>query len=110
MDFNNTTYSYLKRQEVILGLVGQFHSWLQEHNVKHLFFNTAQSFHPNCQNKVDFGDNFVEPYGDWKNNFQFVEWTKNKGCVPDRWGHYGEDGHAAWAEFLLPYVERILTK
>jgi hypothetical protein len=75
-----------------------------------LFFNTAQSFQPELSSNAKFGDNFIEPYGLWKNNYQFLEYLKNANFAPDNWGHYGKDGHVAWAEFLLPYIEKVRSK
>jgi len=108
-NLDNTNYSYKQRQPLMLNLIYEFHSWLNNHNVKHLFFNTAQSFQPDLQGTADFGINFVNPYGPWKNDYQFVEHLKNANFTPDSWGHYGKDGHIAWADFLLPHIEKVLV-
>lgn len=98
-------YDYYQRQKQIYQDVVEFHQWLTQRNVKHLFFHTAQVFN---DKGIDFGVNFVEPYGEPDSDFQFCRWLLNRNYKPDSWGHFGADGHNAWAEFLLPYIEKVL--
>jgi len=98
-------YDYYTRQGLIYYDVVEFHKWLKERNVKHLFFHTAQVFN---DKGIDFGANFVEPYGDPDSDFQFCRWLLNRNYKPDAWGHFGADGHQAWADFLLPYIKNAL--
>jgi hypothetical protein len=98
-------YDYYRRQQLIYQDIVELHGWLNNRNVKHLFFHTAQVFN---DPGMDFGTNFVEPYGDPNSDFQFCRWLLNRNFKADSWGHFGEDGHRAWAEFLLPYIDKIL--
>lgn len=103
------SYSFYERQKVIYPLIVEFHEWLLRHKVKHLFFNTAQSFQ--IPSTCDFGNYYVNPYDTWYGNSPYLRWAEAQGFKPvDEWGHYGEDAHQAWAEFLLPYAEKVLNQ
>lgn len=98
-------YNYYARQKSIYHDVVELHHWLKKRNVKHLFFHTSQVFN---DPGMDFGNNFLEPYGDPFSDFQFCQWLLNRNYQSDSWGHFGADGHKAWAEFLLPYINKVL--
>lgn len=98
-------YDYYARQKIIYHNIVEFHTWLKERNIKHLIFHTAQVFN---DSGIDFGVNFLEPYGDPDSDFQFCRWLLNRNYKPDAWGHFGADGHQAWADFLLPHIKKIL--
>jgi lysophospholipase L1-like esterase len=98
-------YDYYARQKLIYHAVVELHQWLAQRNVKHLFFHTAQVFN---DAGIDFGVNFVEPYGKPDSDFQFSRWLLNRNYKVDSYGHFGADGHQAWAEFLLPYINKAL--
>lgn len=98
-------YDYYSRQKWIYQDVVELHHWLNKRSVKHLFFHTAQVFN---DTGMDFGANFVEPYGAPDSDFQFCRWLLNRNYQADSWGHFGADGHQAWAEFLLPYIKKVL--
>jgi len=98
-------YNYYTRQKSIYDDVVELHHWLKQRNVKHLFFHTAQVFNDTA---MDFGVNFVEPYGNPDSDFQFSRWLLNRNYQPDSFGHFGADGHQAWADFLLPYINEAL--
>ncbi len=97
-------YNYNQRQKEIHQQVVEFHQWLKHHNIKHLFFNCSQNFEDPT---VDFGDNFVYPYVDNGVRSDYVNWLRRQGFKTDSWGHFGADGHQAWAELLVPYIQRI---
>ena len=90
-----------------------FHKLLQAKNIKHLFFNSYSFFFYNLQYndpKYYWGENdinYVHPY-DVK--MTYYQWLENQGFKPanPKFFHYGADAHRAWAEFLLPRVQRIL--
>jgi hypothetical protein len=82
--------------------INSFHQYLKSKQIKHLFFNTAQSFVPN----VEFGDNFVHPYN---REFTFIKWCQNQNFKGvDNYNHYGLDAHKAWADFLEPYIRKLI--
>lgn len=103
--WDNQGYDYYRRQKSIYQDVVELHHWLKNKNVKHLLFHTAQVFN---DPGMDFGSNFVEPYGDPDSDFQFCQWLLNRNYRSDSWGHFDAHAHAAWAEFLLPYIRKAL--
>jgi hypothetical protein len=91
-----------------------FHKLLKEKNIKHLFFNSYSWFfytHQYNEPKFYWGHdniNYLHPY-DLK--MTYYEWLQNQGYVPinAQSFHYGADAHIAWANFILPKVQSILT-
>lgn len=98
-------YNYYNRQPLIHSTIVELHKWLCQRNIKHLFFHTSQVFN---DPGYDFGVNFVGPYGEADSDFQFCRWLLNRNYPEDAWGHFGADGHIAWADFLLPYINKVL--
>jgi hypothetical protein len=95
----------------------QLHQTLLDQNIKHLFFNTYSDFSaikdgrlkPENRDEVCFewGDYYISPY---EHNMSFYFWLQQQGIktVNPNSYHYGPDGHKKWAEFLLPYLTRLL--
>ena len=84
-----------------------FHLELQKLQVKHLFFNACQNFyHYKLWNNITYnwGDNYVLPY----ENFSYIQYLKDKNYKHSEFIHFGPDGHAEWAEFLFPYLTKLL--
>lgn len=90
------------------------HRLLKEKNIKHLFFNAYNFFFYTLQyNEPKFvwgkeDCNFIHPY-DIKMTYYF--WLKSQGFTPSNPEsfHYGTDAHRAWASFLLPKIQKVLT-
>lgn len=87
----------------------EFHVDLKSWGVPHLFFNC---FEPMTSEPVplDWGHNYLEPYNP---DFTYYNWLTARGFQPVYPGsyHFGADAHAAWAEFLYPYMVNLsLTK
>lgn len=80
-----------------------FHRQLNELNIPHLFFNSYCYF--NTPNKVDWQNNYIDPYNPDMTYYNFL--TKN-GYKSKPSYHFGADGHAKWADFLLPYLTKLL--
>lgn len=99
-------YSYYERQKIMYHSILNFHLWLKDHNVKHLMFHFNQVF---LDPGYDFGDNFVGAYADEPlNAFSYANYLMAQGYKHDDWGHFGEDGHRAWADYLLPHIQKLL--
>ena len=89
------------------------HKYLTAKNIKHLFFNCYSYFFYNVQYnepKYYWGDvdrNYIDPYN---SQMTYYKWLGDRGFKPSNpeFYHYGEDAHEAWAEFLLPRVQKIL--
>ena len=80
-------------------------------HIPHLFFNCySHFFYTNCQNKPQYcwSNAYVDPYN---KNFTYYFWLEQQGFKPSNpeFYHYGADAHQAWAEFLLPKVQSLLT-
>ena len=90
------------------------HRLLKQKNIKHLFFNCYNFFfytHQYNEPKFVWGKedlNFLHPY-DIKMAYYF--WLKDQGFAPSNSEsfHYGADAHQAWANFLSPKIQKILT-
>jgi hypothetical protein len=79
-----------------------FHLELQEQNIKHLFFNTYIHF-KNIENKVDWDNQFIDPYSQDETYFY---WCKNKQFKTRNNGyHYGADAHNEYFLYLLDIVK-----
>lgn len=106
--------------------IWNFHRELEQLNVPHLFFICYRNFHyiKNAFAKkgilldtlYDFKNNFINPYIE---NFDYIKYLQSCGCelhrkpyeyprITQPRNHFGPDGHAKWAEFLLPYLTRLL--
>ena len=52
--------------------------------------------------------NYINPYDQ---NLTYYYWLENSGYKPSnpKFYHYGADAHLAWADFILPNIQRLLT-
>jgi hypothetical protein len=87
--------------------INQFHFYLKKQCIKHLFFNTAGDFSSILEsNRTNFGNNYLLPY-QW--NHEYLGIIQNKGFkARDDWYHYGADAHQFWADYLEPYLLKVL--
>jgi hypothetical protein len=80
---------------------------LNKLKVPHLFFNSQLNFYgypDEIISKVDWGDSYIEPYSD----FSYYQYLKSQGYKHTGAFHFGADGHQKWADFLMPYLTKIL--
>lgn len=92
----------------------ELHKFITDKGIPHLFFNTFSDFghlqhlkHLGAES-LDFGNSYLNPYSQ---DDSYYFWLKNQGFVtvnPKSY-HYGADAHRAWADYLLPHVQRLLT-
>ena len=80
-----------------------FHAELQEKQIPHLFFNCYSDFQN--QPMVDWSNCYVEPYDP---DLTYWQWLTNNGFKSNDAYHFKADAHEKWAEFLLPYLTRLL--
>lgn len=90
--------------------IWEFHQWLEDLKIPHLFFNTYNCFahiRINSLTRKDWGDSYLDPYDE---QFTYYNWLKNNNCntVNPHSYHFGADAHRKWAEFLLPHLTRLL--
>jgi hypothetical protein len=89
------TMQELKRKEQLWHeRIWDFHSELKKQNIRHLFFNTMNSF-TNCDK--DWGVNFIP--------IPFCEWAAKQGFrTVENGNHYGADAHRAWGKYLTELI------
>jgi hypothetical protein len=81
----------------------QLHQSLQQHNIPHLFFNCMYNFFGIKEDqKKDWNNCYVGPYD---NDCSYYWYLTKRGYTSDSWYHFGEDGHKAWANVLIKYIE-----
>ena len=114
IDSNKETVQHQKERDNHVKIY-LLHKLLQSKNIKHLFFNTYNFFFYNVQYKEPrynwghYNQNYVDPY---TKNQTYYFWLEQQGFKPSNTEHYhyGADAHQAWAEFLLPKVQSLLTQ
>lgn len=63
--------------------INDFSMWLDNINIKHLFFTT------------------VDNIGSYEN---YSIYLKSKNINPDKWNHFKLDGHTAWADYIIQKI------
>ena len=92
--------------------IWDFHKELEQQGIPHLFFNCYSHFfyiESHVMPRHDWGQTYIDPYS---KNSTYYFWLENRKYKPSNpeWYHYGPDAHIAWADFLLPAVNNILTQ
>jgi hypothetical protein len=82
--------------------IKDLHSWLNDKNVTHIFFNGNNTFNQ-VQTKFNFGKTYIEPYNK-KFNYSDYLTTNEIHTVSPQSYHFGEDGHTLWSKYLLKYI------
>jgi len=99
---NQTEEELDKKTKIWHDRIYNFHLELREQNIKHLFFNTYMYF-DNIRNKLDWNNQFINPYSKDETYFQ---WCKNNGFkTKNNSYHYGADAHNAYFLYLLDKVK-----
>jgi hypothetical protein len=83
--------------------IHSFHTQLLDLDIPHLFFNTYNDFH--TLGPVHWHDSYIDPYNP---NMTYWKWLTNNGFESNKSYHFRADAHRKWAEFLLPYLTRLL--
>lgn len=80
----------------------ELHCLLKDKNIPHVFFNCMYNFF-SVEDKKDWKYCYIDPY---KNDSSYYWYLKNKGFTTDDWYHYKQDGHRAWANFLIDHINK----
>jgi hypothetical protein len=81
----------------------QLHQLLTEKGIPHAFFNCMYNVFGIVQDgELDWNNCYIYPY---KNDYSYYWYLKNRGFSSDEWYHYQQDGHGAWAKFLIEYID-----
>lgn len=91
-------------------LIYNFHLELKNQNIPHFFFNTFSYYGHIASNNLqqyNWGNSYLNPYDE---NYTYFYWLKNNNfkTVNPKSYHFGPEAHKKWAEFLLPYLTRLL--
>jgi hypothetical protein len=79
-----------------------FHSYLEQQNIKHIFFNGNNDF-ALVKDQQDWGHSYIGPY-DSQSTYNAIIRAQNIDTVaPNSW-HFGPDGHATFHRFILDYI------
>ena len=108
---SSTDYFQQQKESLMHEIIWATHNRLKNQNIPHLFFNCySHFFYTDSYNKPKYpwGDNYVGPYNQ---NMTYYYWLEQHGYKPSnpQYFHYGADAHKAWADFLLPKVQNLLT-
>jgi hypothetical protein len=79
----------------------ELHTMLDHLKIPHVFFNCMYDFF-SIQDPLDWNGNHIGPY---QSNLSYYWYLKEQGFETDAWYHYKEDGHQAWADFLIKYIK-----
>jgi hypothetical protein len=108
---SNEDYFQQQKESLNHELIWAQHQRLVRLGIPHLFFNCySHFFYTDVYKKPKYpwGDSYVDPYNQ---NMTYYYWLEQQGYKPSNpeYFHYGADAHKAWADFLLPKVQKLLT-
>lgn len=81
--------------------IHEFHSWLQDQAIPHLFFNCYMPLTIESSQHLDWHDCYIDPYDA---EGTYYKWCVNRGCRPTQGMHLKGDGHAQWAQRLIQHI------
>jgi hypothetical protein len=103
-----TDIDWIKCSQYWHNEVWQFHNELLTLKIPHLFFNCHSTFYwlsfLDDHKEYDWGNHYIEPY----TKFNYVDYLSSYNYRTANNLHFGPDGHAKWAEFLLPHLTQLL--
>ena len=82
--------------------IHELHTELYDLEIPHLFFNTFNHFK---QRSINWNGHYLDPYNP---NLTYYKWLIDQGFRSKPSYHFGAAAHRKWAEFLLPYLTRLL--
>lgn len=83
-----------------------FYQELKQLQIPFLFFNCDLSFKDiNIDARYDWGKNYLDPYSE---TFSYGKYLIQSGINPNKWYHFGPEGHSKWANYLLPHLTKLL--
>lgn len=83
--------------------IWQFHQWLDQQEVRHVFFNGNSDFSRiGWGSRKNWGASYISPYHSEDTFNAWLRRNRQRPVRPDSW-HFGEKAHRIWAEFVLQY-------
>lgn len=84
--------------------IWQFHSELEQQNIKHVFFNGNNSFESIAEaERQEWGKSYIGPY-DSAQTFDAVLQQNGFDTVSPISYHYGKESHSFFARYMLQYI------
>lgn len=98
-----TNLDWVKATQQAHNEIHELHTELSDLKIPHLFFNTYNDF--NNQEPLSWHDSYIDPYDP---DMTYYKWLSDQGFQSNQSYHFRADAHRKWAEFLLPYLTRLL--
>jgi hypothetical protein len=98
---DQTPESLIEKSRQAHEKIYKLHCELIEKQIPHVFFNCMYNFFE-IENQYDWSNRFVGPY---ENDSSYYWYLTKRNFTTDRWYHFAEDGHQAWADVLIKYIE-----
>ena len=89
-----------------VSLIGRDFSGFRKNLVdfaKQYYPNTYNDF--NNQEPLSWHDSYIDPYDP---DMTYYKWLSDQGFQSNQSYHFRADAHRKWAEFLLPYLTKLL--
>jgi len=96
-----TPETLVEKSQKIHERIYKLHCELEEKQIPHVFFNCMYNFFE-ITNQSNWNHSYIGPYD---NDSSYYWYLKKRNFTTDDWYHFGEDGHQAWANFLIKYIE-----
>lgn len=82
--------------------IWEFHQELTAQGIRHVFFNGNNDFSL-IADKKNWGKSYIGPYDPAQTYDAIIRSAGIETVMPGSW-HYGKDGHAVFAQFILNYI------
>jgi len=95
--------SLVEKSKIVHNDIYNFHTWLKERNIAHLFFNCMYSFQGiQSKQEQNWDNHYLSPYDAQSS---YVVHLQNKNYEHDQWYHFPQEAHAEWANVLIKHIE-----
>jgi hypothetical protein len=83
--------------------IHDFHIWLQQQNIPHVFFNCMYDFQGvSYEQQCNWTKCYIAPYDGAQS---YVWYMKNKNYEHDKWYHFAQEAHTEWAHVIIKHIE-----
>jgi hypothetical protein len=82
--------------------IWDFHQELTEQGIRHIFFNGNNNF-SGISDRKNWRTNYINPYDPASTYDAIIRNANIETVMPNSW-HFGRDGHAFFAKFMLNYI------
>jgi hypothetical protein len=96
-----TAETLITKSQQIHEKIYKLHCDLAKKQIPHVFFNCMYNFFE-IANQYNWHSSYIGPYN---NDLSYYWYLKKRNFATDNWYHFAEDGHRAWADVLIKYIE-----